>query len=81
MKLKENEVKETIKNLAETIASGKWPEDAMPAIRTFAQKEAKCHDVGEKVAAILTKNEYCKKVLKQKTYKSRKQEEKARKRK
>jgi hypothetical protein len=61
--------------------TGKWPEDAMPAIRTFAEKEAKCHDVGEKVAAILTKNEYCKKVLKQKTYKSRNQEEKARKRK
>ena len=60
---------------------GKWPEDAMPAIRTFAEKEAECHDIGEKVAAILTKNEYCKKVLKQKTYKSRNQEEKAKKRK
>ena len=50
---------------------GKWPEDAMPAIRAFAAKEEKCHDVGEKVAAILTKNEYCTKVLKQKTYESR----------
>lgn len=62
-------------------AVGKWPEDAMPAIRTFAEKEAKCRNVGERVAAILTKNEYCVKVLKQKTYKSRRQEEKARKRK
>lgn len=61
--------------------TGKWPEDAMPTIRTFAEKEAKCYDVGEKVAAILTRNKYCVKVLKQKTYKSRKQEEKARKRK
>ena len=60
---------------------GKWPEDAMPAIRAFAEKEAKCRDVGERVAAILTKNEYCVKVLNQKTYKSRNQEEKARKRK
>lgn len=62
-------------------AEGKWPEDAMPAIRAFAEKEEKCRNVGERVASMLTRNEYCVKVLKQKTYKSRKQEEKARKRK
>lgn len=60
---------------------GKWPEDAMPAIREFATHEEKCRETSRKVAAILTENDYCVNVLKEKTYESRNQEEKAKKRK
>ena len=50
---------------------GKWPEDAMPAIREFATSEGKCRETSRKVAAILTENDYCVNVLKEKTYESR----------
>ena len=60
---------------------GKWPEEAMPTIREFANAEEKVRELSERVAAILTKNDYCVNVLKQKTYKSRKQEVEERKKK
>lgn len=50
---------------------GKWPEEAMPDIRVFAKAEADCRDRSRKVAAILTENDYCVNVLKEKTYESR----------
>ena len=53
---------------------GKWPEDAMPAIREFAKKEDDVKILADKVSSILTMNDYCVNILKQKTYKSRKEE-------
>lgn len=50
--------------------TGKWPEDAMPDIRVFADSEEKVRELSRKVAAILTENDYCVNVLKQKTYES-----------
>lgn len=50
---------------------GKWPEDAMPDIRVFANAEEKVRELSRRVAAILTENDYCVNVLKQKTYESR----------
>ena len=50
---------------------GKWPEDAMPDIRMFAKAEADTRKVSRQVAAILTENDYCVNVLKEKTYRSR----------
>lgn len=58
---------------------GKWPESAMPKIRDFCKCEAETRKYSRQVAAILTENEYCTKVLKEKTYKSRRQEDKERK--
>ena len=55
--------------------TGKWPEDAMPDIRAFAKAEGEVRNTANKVAAILTKNDYCVNVLKEKTYDSRKDEE------
>ena len=60
---------------------GKWPEDRMPDIRVFARAEDEVRELSRKVAAILTENDYCVNVLKQKTYKSRKQEDEERKKK
>lgn len=47
---------------------GEWPEEAMPDIREFAKAEEGCGKTAERVAAILTKNDYCVHVLGQKTY-------------
>jgi hypothetical protein len=58
---------------------GKWPEKSMPKIREFCKSEAETRKYSRQVAAILTENEYCTKVLKEKTYKSRRQEDKERK--
>ena len=60
--------------------TGKWPENRMPDIRVFANAEEKVRELSRKVAAILTENDYCVNVLKQKTYKSRKEEEDEKKR-
>ena len=54
---------------------GKWPEEAMPDIRAFAKSEDDVKIVAYKVSAILTMNDYCVNVLKEKTYESRKEEE------
>ena len=54
---------------------GKWPEDRMPDIRVFARSEDEVKRIADKVSAILTKNDYCVNVLKEKTYESRKEEE------
>lgn len=59
---------------------GKWPEDAMPAIREFAASEEKVRNLSDRVAAILTKNDYCVNVLKEKTYESRKEKQEKKKR-
>ena len=58
---------------------GKWPERSMPKIREFCKCEAETRKYSRQVAAILTENEYCVKVLKEKTYKSKRQEDKKRK--
>ena len=55
--------------------TGKWPEDRMPDIRVFARSEDEVKRIADKVSAILTKNDYCVNVLKEKTYESRKEEE------
>ena len=57
------------------LAPGKWPEDRMPDIRVFARSEDEVKRIADKVSAILTKNDYCVNVLKEKTYESRKEEE------
>ena len=54
---------------------GKWPEDAMPDIRAFAKSEDEVKKIADRVSSILTMNDYCVNVLKEKTYKSRKEEE------
>ena len=59
---------------------GKWPEDRMPDIRVFAREEDEVRELSRKVAAILTENDYCINVLKEKTYESRKEEEDEKKR-
>lgn len=59
--------------------TGKWPEDAMPDIRVFAKAEADTRKVSRQVAAILTENDYCVDVLKEKTYDSRNEDRKKRK--
>ena len=53
---------------------GKWPETAMPDIREFAKSEDGCEKTATKIAAILTRNDYCVSVLRQKTYKPIKEE-------
>ena len=55
---------------------GKWPEEAMPDIREFARAEDEVQSLSKKVSAILTMNDYCVNVLKEKTYESRKDKEK-----
>jgi len=57
---------------------GKWPEDRMPDIRVFANVEEKVRELSRQVAAILTENDYCVNVLKQKTYESRKEKQEKR---
>ena len=54
---------------------GKWPEDRIPDIRVFAREEDEVRELSRKVAAILTENDYCVNVLKEKTYESRKEEQ------
>ena len=58
---------------------GKWPEDRMPDIRVFARAEDEVRELSRKVAAILTENDYCVNVLKQKTYESRDEHDRKRK--
>ena len=55
---------------------GKWPEDRIPDIQVFANSEEKVMELSRKVAAILTENDYCVNILKDKTYDSRKEHEK-----
>lgn len=50
---------------------GKWPEGNMPAIRLFCKSHAEVRECAEKIAAILTLNDYYVKVLKHKTYPSK----------
>ena len=50
---------------------GKWPESDMPAIRSFCKSDAEARKCADNVAAILTRNDYCVKVLKCKTYPSK----------
>jgi hypothetical protein len=59
--------------------TGKWPEDRMPDIRVFARAEDEVRELSRKVAAILTENDYCVNVLKQKTYESRDEHDRKRK--
>lgn len=54
---------------------GKWPERSMPKIREFCKCEAETRKYSRQVAAILTENDYCVKVLGEKTYASRKSKE------
>lgn len=60
-------------------STGKWPEDRMPDIRVFARSEDEVQSLSQKVSAILTMNDYCVNILKDKTYESRKEHEKKRK--
>ena len=55
---------------------GKWPEEAMPDIREFTKSEDEVKRIADKVSSILTMNDFCVNVLKEKTYDSRKEEEK-----
>ena len=50
---------------------GKWPEKSMPKIRLFCKSNAEMKECAKTVAAILTLNEYCVKVMKCKTYPSK----------
>ena len=59
---------------------GKWPEDRMPDIRVFARSEDEVKIIADKVSSILTMNDYCVNVLKDKTYESRKEEQKKKRR-
>lgn len=61
------------------LTPGKWPEDAMPDIRTFAKSEDDVKRIADKVSAILTLNDYCVNILRDKTYESRKEHEKKKK--
>lgn len=59
---------------------GKWPEDRMPDIRVFTKSEDEVKIIADKVSSILTRNDFCVNVLKEKTYDSRKEKEKRKKR-
>lgn len=51
---------------------GRWPEGDMLAIRKFCDSADEVRKWADKVAEILTRNDYCVKVLKSKTHPSRK---------
>ena len=53
------------------VTVGKWPESDMPAIRLFWESDGEARKCADRVAAILTRNDYYVKILKCKTYPSK----------